>query len=213
MAVFHLEMLFFPYLEMHTLPWKHSPTLSPTVSTIPYFFPWNFPHFIAIFHLQKFQFLYLEVHTGPWKQCPTLSPTVSTIPYFFPWKFPHFIAVFHLQKFPFSYLEVHTGSWKQCPTFSPTVSNHHWAHQCTLQPCPINKSDATGAKKMTSFLLESFFLRLGPLTPLQARKIYPYHICFTKYILRPCQPKNIFLRCDSDISGSTHQKYILTQIH
>ena len=33
------------------------------------------------------------------------------------------------------------------------------------------------------------------------------------YILRPCQHKNIFLRCDSDISGSTHQKYILTAFH
>jgi hypothetical protein len=51
-----------------------------------------------------------------------------------------------------------------------------------------------------------FVLKLGPLTPLQTRKIYPD----PKYILRPGQYKNIFLRCDSDISGSTHQKYILT---
>ena len=49
--------------------------------------------------------------------------------------------------------------------------------------------------------------------PLQTRKIYPYHLSFTKYILRPCQHKNIFPRCDSDISGSTHQKYILTEFH
>ena len=31
-------------------------------------------------------------------------------------------------------------------------------------------------------------LELGPLTPLQTKKIYPYHLSFTKYILRPCQP-------------------------
>ena len=59
--------------------WKHWPTSSPTVATIPYFFLWKFPCFIAIFHLQKHTFLYMKVHTGPWKQCPLLSPTVSTI--------------------------------------------------------------------------------------------------------------------------------------
>ena len=73
--------------------------------------------------------------------------------------------------------------------------HHHQAHQCALQPCPIYESDHNRCTKMTSFLLE-----LVPLTPLQTRKIYPYHISFTNYILRPCQHKNIFLRCDSDIS-------------
>ena len=63
---------------MHTVPWKHCPTSSQTVSTIPHFFLWKFPYFIAIFHLHKHTFLYLEVHTGSWKQCSMLSPAVST---------------------------------------------------------------------------------------------------------------------------------------
>ena len=116
-------------------------------------------------------------------------------PLFFPVKFA---------KAPISIFGSMHWTLKTLPNFVINSEHHCWAHQCTLQPWVI----ATGAIKMTSSLLE-----LGPLTSLQIRKIYLYHLSFTKYILRPCQHKNIFLRCDSDISGSTHQKYILTAFH
>ena len=165
-------------------------TSSSTVSTIPLCFP------------------YLEMCTVPWKHCPTSSPTVGTIPYFFPVQFPPFYCYFSFTKVPISIFGSAHWTLETVPNVVTNSEHHHQAHQCALQPCPIYESDHNRCTKMTSFLLE-----LGPLTPLQTRKIYPYHLSFTKYILRPCQHKNIFSRCDSDISGSTHQKYILTAFH
>ena len=119
-------------------------------------------------------------------------------PLFFPVKIPLFYCPFHLQKHPI----FGSAHWtlKTAPNVVTNSENHCWAYQCTLQPC---LSHCNRCKKKKT----NFFLELGPLTRLQTRKIYPYHLSFTKYIVRPCQHKNIFLRF---ISESTHQKYILT---
>ena len=135
------------------------------------------------------------------------------------------VHFFWLQKFVVSafFITTHFYIWK-C-----TLNSENGAQHCHQQWAPLLSSpmhqpclnDCNRCKKMTSFLLE-----LGPLTPLQTRKIYPYHLSFTKYILRPCQhnkyiskvwqwhfrvqpPKNIsllhftlkiyFCRCDTDI--------------
>ena len=187
-------------------PWilKTAPqTSSPSVSSILlclYYFPISLLFFIEhshTFHVWKCA-LYPESiaqhHHQQWAPSPFLSWEISPI-----------LLLFFICKSTHFYLEVDTGPWKQCPMLSPTVST---TAELTNAPYSPAWMIAMGAKKMTSFLLE-----LGPLTPLQTRKIYPYHISFTKYILRPCWHKNIFPRCDSDISGSTHQKYILTAFH
>ena len=129
-------------------------------------------------------------------------------PLFFSCAISPILLLFFISKIPISIFRSAHWTLGTVPNVVTNSEHHHQAHQCALQPCPIYESDHNRCTKMTSFLLE-----LGPLTPLQTRKIYPYHLSFTKYILRPCQHKNIFPRCDSDISGSSHQKYILTAFH
>ena len=52
----------FPYLEMHTGPWKGHPPFS-------LFLFWFFPILLLFSFIQPL-FLYLEICTGPWKQHP-----------------------------------------------------------------------------------------------------------------------------------------------
>ena len=138
------------------------------------------------------------------KALPHIITNSGHHPLFFPVQFPPFYCYFSFAKVPISIFGSAHWTLETVPNVVTNSEHHHQAHQCALQPCPIYESDHNRCTKMTSFLLE-----LGPLTPLQTRKIYPYHISFTKYILRPCQHKNIFLSCDSDISGSTHQNISL----
>ena len=151
----------------------------------PYFFIQH-SHTFHIWNCTLYPESIAQHHHQQWAQSPTLLS-------FFICKSTHFY-IWECTLDPENSARCHHQQW------APLLSS-----QCTLQPCP---SDCNRCKKITSFLLE-----LGPLAPLQTRKIYPYQLSFTKYILRPCQHKNIFSRCDSDISGSTHQKYILTTFH
>jgi hypothetical protein len=135
-------------------------------------------------------------------------PKIITNSEHHPLFFPLFYYYFPFAKVPISIFGNTHWTLKTLPNIVTTVSTTTELTNAPYSPAQCMRVVATGAKKTTSFLLE-----LGPLTPLPTRKIYPYHFSFTKYILRPCQHKNIFLRCDSDISGSTHQKYILTAFH
>jgi len=71
-AIFHLEKRTFPYLEVHTGPWKHHPTSSPTI-------PIFFLIFSPFLHLVQLYLLYMEMCNGPWKQHHT--PFFSSIFY------------------------------------------------------------------------------------------------------------------------------------
>ena len=139
------------------------------------------------------------------KALPDIITNSEHHPLFFPEKFALFYCCFSFAKAPISI-------WKLTldPENSAQCCHQQWALLLSspMQPIALPESLQQVQKKWQVFLLD-----LGPLTPLQTRKIYPYHLSFTKYILRPCQHKNIFSRCDSDISGSTHQKYILTAFH
>jgi len=126
-AIFHLAQPHFPYLEIHTGPWKQQPqTSSPTVSTIPPFFSCFFPYFNAIFHLAQPHFPYLEIHTGPWKQHPqTSSPTVSTIPPFFFLIFSLFSCYFSFGTASLSIFGNTHWTLKTAPPNIITNSEHH----------------------------------------------------------------------------------------
>ena len=141
-------------------------TSSPTVSTISYFFLWNFPYFIAIFHLQKHPFLYLEVHTGPWKQYPTLSPTVGTTT--------------ELTNAPYSPAWVIvTGEKKKKFIAATRTPDTPTDHKNIFLPPLFHKiySKAIPAQKYF-FKMWQQHLRVHP------PKIYPYCISLTKYILQ-----------------------------
>ena len=176
-------------------------TSSSTVSTIHHqFFPILLLFSVSIAILSIFGNMHYTL-----KSLPNIITNSEHPPLFLALKFPLFYHYFSFTKAPISIFGSAQCPLKTVPNGVTSSEHHCWAHLCTLQPC---LSDCNMCKKMTSFLLER-----GPLTPLQTRKIYPYHLSFTKYILRPCQHKNIFPRCDSDISGSSHQKYILTAFH
>ena len=88
---------------------------------------------------------------------------------------------------------------------SPTVST---TTELTNAPYSPAQVIARGTKKMTRFSLE-----LGPLTPLQTRKIYSYHLSFTKYIPRLCQQQKYILKVWQWHLRVHPPKYILTALH
>ena len=143
---------------MRTVPWKHCPTSSPTVSTI-----------LVIFYLQKHPFLYLGVHTGPWKQCPMLSPTVSTTteltnaPYS-PAQYMRVIAT-DAKKMTSFFVGTRTPD---TPTDQKNISLPHLFHKIYSKTIPVKKY---------IFKVWQWHLRVHP------PKIYPYCISLTKYIL------------------------------
>ena len=144
---------------MCTIPWNHCPTSSPTVSTLPYFFLWNFPYFITIFHLQKHPFPYLEVHNGPGKQwAPLLSSPMH------PTALPEWLQ--HVQKNDKFFAGTRTLN---TPTDQKNISLPHLFHKIYSKAMPAQKY---------IFKVWQWHLRVHP------PKIYPYHISLTKYILQ-----------------------------
>ena len=125
MAMFHLEMQIFPYLEMHTGPWNSTPIIVTNSKYHPPIFSSNFSAIWLLFSiLEKCAFPYLEMHPGPWKTCHSIVTNSEHHPYFSTYFFCYFIAIFHVEKLIFPYLEMHPEPWKTCPNVV-TNSEHH----------------------------------------------------------------------------------------
>ena len=136
-----------------------------------------------------------------WNYRPTSSPTVPISS----------CEISPLLSVVFIYKHTHFHIWKctVAPENSAQWCHQQWSPMLSSPMHPTALSEwLQPVQKMTSFLLE-----LGLLTPLQTQKIYPYHISFTKYILRPCQHKKYIPKVWQWHLRVHSQKYILTAFH
>ena len=152
---------------MCTVPWKHCPTSSPTVTTIPYFFLWNFPILLPFFICKS-------THFYIWK-CTLDLKTV-----------PHVVTNSE------HHCWAHQCTLQPCPSdcnrckkndkfFAGTRTPDTPTDQKNISLPPLFHkiySKAMPAQKYISKVWQ-WHLRVHP------PKIYPYCISLTKYILQP----------------------------